>query len=499
MKKRKWLKWVLILLILCAAGVYAAPRLMAMQSVPASAKVESHTVERGDVSVTITGSGMLEVKDTLDVKLPEGVKVEAIFVEAGDRAAKGDVLAVLDADSLEYRAAELSSQLTALDKQLGVLRLTSSINAPAKGRIKHLPAEEGDDVIEAVNEHGALAILSTDGLMQVRIATDSVLEMNDEVRVRWNGGSEDGTVVSRTAEGYLITLEDDKAPYLAEAAVYSDSVMIGEGVLEIHAPLPIFGNGGMISKVHYDLDAQVAARAKLFTLENEPATDDYRKALADRDELAAQLQTVLRYQRQPHVLAPEDCTVNEVLAADGVKTVSQDGTGEAAGFVLGVGGATKMIIDVDELDVGKVQVGQQAEITMDAFSSETFTATVRRISWLGKPNGSITAYETELELEADPRLRAGMNGSAVILSESVEDVVIVPLGAVHEDERGSYVYLLDEGDQQRKAYITTGLADAANAQVLSGLQAGDRIVYATSSWNFMMPPFAAMPGGRTYE
>ena len=82
----------------------------------------------------------------------------------------------------------------------------------------------------------------------------------------------------------------------------------------------------------------------------------------------------------------------------------------------------------------------------------------------------------ELLLDADDRLLEGMNGSAVILSESARDVPLVPLSAVYEDADGAYVYRLDGDGQQVRTPIQTGLSDGTNAQVLSGLQEGDTIV-----------------------
>lgn len=76
-----------------------------------------------------------------------------------------------------------------------------------------------------------------------------------------------------------------------------------------------------------------------------------------------------------------------------------------------------------------------------------------------------------------------MNGSAVILSDSVENVLIVPLGAIYEDTNGSYVYKLDSTNAQVQVYITTGLSDGNYAEVLSGLSEGDRIVYSAPTSN----------------
>jgi len=454
---------------------------------------ESYTVGRGDVEVTITGSGMLEADDTVEMTIPEGIEIDTIFVEKGDVVSEGDVLASLDPSSLQYRAAELSSQLTALDQQLGNRKVKSTITAPVKGRIKYLPVSEDDDVIEAVNEYGCLAILSTDDLMQVELKTNAVLALNSEVTVKWNGGSEDGKVASRIDGGYMITLSDEDAPYLGKADIYYDATLVGSGTLELHAPLSIFGNGGTIETIHYKVDTYLYAGNTLFTLDNEPATDTYRQTLADRNEKAEQLQVVLAYENHPNILASASGTINEIHLTEGKKTVCTDGSGEATAFVLGTGGATKMTIEVDELDINNVAIGQQATITLDAFSTETFPAAVTRISHIGTPSGSITTYETDLQLSFDTRLMAGMNGSAVILAEKAQNVLTVPLGAIHEDANGSYVYLLEDSLNQRKVYIQTGLSDGSYAEVKSGLSEGDRIVYAKPSHTF------TTPDGRTID
>lgn len=478
-KKKKWLR-VVIALVVIAAVVIAGSRMMAPKST-ASTAVSSYTVGRGDVAVTITGSGKLEADDTADISLPEGVKVDAVFVKQGDLVQEGDVLATLDTASLQYRAAELSAELASLDQQLGSRKTTSTIKAPVTGRIKYLPAAQDDDVIEAVNQYGALAILSTDDLMQIELETTQKLSLNAEVTVKWNGGSTEGKVASKIDGGYLITLSAREAPYQGRGDVYYDATLIGSGTLEIYAPLAIFGNGGTIKTVHYKVDTWVETSYTLFTLGNEPATDSYRQALADRDEKAVQLQAILMYQNNPNVVARVSGTVNSVAVTEGKKATSSDGSGEMTAFTLGTGGATKMIVNVDELDLGEVSVGQNAAITLDAFSTEEFDATVVRISHIGEASGSITTYETELKLSYDDRLMDGMNGSAEILSDSVQNAVIIPLGAIHEDAAGSYVYKLDSANTQTKVYITTGLSDGNYAEVVSGLSEGDRIVYSTPS------------------
>lgn len=496
MKKRRKV-WPIVLIIALLAVLFIPRFFENSKKQEAAVPVSGYTVGRGDVEVTITGSGMLESADTMEINLPEGVKMDTIFVKEGDVVREGDALAVLDRNSLEYRVAELSAELSSLDRELGSRRLNGTIKTPVKGRIKYQPAGEDDDVVEVVNRYGALAILSTDGMMQVALQTDKELSVNTEVTVKWNDGSASGKVASRMDGGYLITLDDDEAPYQVQAEVCYDGETIGSGMLEIHAPLAVFGNGGTIKQLHYKVGAKVQANATLFTLENEPATDHYRQALADRNEKAEQLQKILVYQKNPHVVSPVSGTVNVISVVEGKKLQSEDQSGEVNAFTLGIGGATKMTVSVDELDIPKVVPGQKAELTLDAFSSEKFTAEVERISHVGTASGSITTYAADLKLPYDERLLAGMNGSAVILSDSVQNVLMVPLGAIYEDANGSYVYVLDSANEQKKTYITTGLSNSSYAEVTGGLNEGDRIAYESASSGLHM--MGGYMGGSMYN
>lgn len=494
-RKSKWVLWVLTLAVLAAGAVYALRYFRPEQSAEDSNLI-SYAVERGDVSTTVTGSGRLETADDLQIKLPVGVEVETVFVKKGDRVEKGDILAALDVDSLEYRAAQLSSELGVLDMQLASRKTVSAINAPAKGRLKYLPASEGDDVIDTVNTYGCLAILSVDGLMQVSIQTNAAMQLNEEVSVQWYNGSASGIVASRTDGGYLITLDDANAPYRANVSVYKGVQKVGSGIMDIHVPLAVFGNGGTISKIHKQVGDTVSAGTKLFTLENEPAVDSYRQTLYDRRDKAEQMQTVLQLMSNPLVVAQESGTVDEISVVEGQKTASMDGSSETAAFTLGVGGAVFMTVDVDELDISKIRLGQEAQITLDAFSGENFRASVERISYIGEAAGSITTYDVELRLDYDERLLSGMNGSAVVHADTHENVLLVPLTAIHEDANGSYVQLLQETGDWVKTYIQTGLSDGSNAEVTGGLQEGDTVVYRAASNNlFMMPMMGGDFGG----
>jgi len=492
-KKRKW-PWItlaIVLALLLAVVVLIRRAKIAAETVT----YESYTVTKGSVTSTITGSGRLQSADTENIDIPQGVTVADVAVSAGDSVRTGDVLATFDTDSLAGRAATLSGQLASIDLELSRManaKTAETVYAPLAGRLKVLAVSVGDDVLGAIAENGALALISTDGLMQLEITTTQTLALSDEVTVEWADGSDTGAVAAKTENGYLITLDDDKAPCGESAKVYSGDALLGEGTLAIHAPASVLATGGTISDIHCDVNDKLTPATKLFTLENGPFTSAYALKFAEREDVATQLESVLAYLRDPRVLAASDGIVGTVnvtedaaVAAAGAASASSSSSassaassGNVTAFVLYTGGAVKMMVSVDELDIESVALGQSAMVTLDAFPGEKFAGSVTRISNVGETAKSVATFSVELTLDADARLRLGMNGNATILVDQATDALILPVAAISEDADGAYVYV---GDELVKTYITTGLSDGTNAVVTGGLKEGDVVKYASGT------------------
>jgi multidrug efflux pump subunit AcrA (membrane-fusion protein) len=404
----------------------------------------------------------------------------------------GDVLATLDVDSLKNAAAQVSTDLSSLDREIASRSKVTTVKAPVRGRVKYLPAERGDDVLSVIGQYGMLALLSSDDLMQVKFASESSLGFYSNVTVRWDGGSAKGMIQEKTADGYLVTLTDDGTPYQAKAKVYDGDTLLGEGTLDIHAPVAVLAAGGEITDIEVTENTLVYAGNKLFTLENAPDSASYRTSFHDRTEKAALYQTLLDYISDPRVLAPADGVVDQVLISDNTDVpASTAANGLSDAFSLHTGGAVKLSIDADELDIDAVALGQSAVVTLDAYPNEKFDAQVTHIARIGSVDGTITTYPVEVTLTYDERLLEGMNGSAVILTSKKENVVILPVERINEDSKGEYVYMLAaDGKTYERRDITTGLSDGTNAEVISGLAAGDTIWYPAAKVN----PYASMTG-----
>lgn len=481
-KKKKSKAWIWIVGVIVVLLIAALVLVRNFMSTASQTVYASYTLATGSLETTITGSGKLEPADSQTLQLPAGITVSDVLVEAGDAVKAGDALALLDPASLANRAAEVSSELSSLDRQIASRSTTGSVTAPVRGRIKYLPVAEGDAVLSAVSQYGALAILSSDELMQVNLTTDAELALYAKVKVVWAEGERTGRIAAKTDTGYIVTLSDDGTPYLETAQVFDGETLLGEGTLEIHSPVAVLAAGGVIDEIRVKENDLVYANNVLFTLNQEPDTASYRQALSDRAEKAALYQTILAYQADPRMLASNDGVVSDLFLKDNTDVAAtQDSSGLSDAVTLHLGGAVKMRIDVDELDINSISLGQTVAVTMDAFPNETFAATVTHVSRIGSAAGSITTYPVEVTLTNDARLLEGMNGSAVITTAKAENVLLVPISDTYEDAAGTYVYTRAEDGTLTRVDITLGLSDGTNAEVTGGLTAGQTIWYVDAS------------------
>ncbi len=138
-------------------------------------------------------------------------------------------------------------------------------------------------------------------------------------------------------------------------------------------------------------------------------------------------------------------------------------------------------ITVDETDIGSIQVGQQADITVDALTGERFTALVTRVSGTGENSGGNSKFTVELKLEKSGDMLPGMTASAFFTLDTAREVLCVPVAALVEQGTQTLVYTGYDAENEvliNPVTVTVGVSDGENVQILSGLHEGDTYYYA---------------------
>jgi HlyD family secretion protein len=88
-------------------------------------------------------------------------------------------------------------------------------------------------------------------------------------------------------------------------------------------------------------------------------------------------------------------------------------------------------VDVDEADVGQVQVGQHATFTVDAWPGRKYSAVITRVSFGSEEKDGVISYPTVLEVANDDlSLRPGMTGTAEVTTLTHENALLVPNAAL---------------------------------------------------------------------
>lgn len=149
-------------------------------------------------------------------------------------------------------------------------------------------------------------------------------------------------------------------------------------------------------------------------------------------------------------------------------------------FVIANGDKMKVTMNVDELDIGSMQTGLSAEITLDAVEGETFTGEITSVSGSASASNGVAQYPVEITFEKTEEMLSGMNASVAVIVEQAENVLVVPLAAVTDMGDKAYVYTgYDEssGELTGQTEVTLGLSDENNVEIKSGLSEGDTIYY----------------------
>ena len=178
------------------------------------------------------------------------------------------------------------------------------------------------------------------------------------------------------------------------------------------------------------------------------------------------------------ILAPFDGTVVEVGVKINDQLSAYDYSSITAIYLVDTR-TVKMEGVVDEIDIFKVKVGQEADITVDALPGEEFTGKVTFISPFGSELTGVVNYPVTIELDpTDVELKGGLTATADVVVAKRENVLMVPSNAITR-EQGDYwvgIVIDKETMEMEKRRITIGEKNSMYTEVLSGLEEGQQVL-----------------------
>ncbi len=136
---------------------------------------------------------------------------------------------------------------------------------------------------------------------------------------------------------------------------------------------------------------------------------------------------------------------------------------------------------VDETDLGRIQVGQPAVITLDAYPDMPIDAVVDRIAYEAQTVNNVTVYNVDvLPKKVPPVMRSGMTANVNFITAQKTGVLVLPFESILRDNGRSSVLVPDPRDPRKvvSKEIQTGLSDGQKVEVVSGLKEGDVVKVA---------------------
>ena len=499
--KKNW-KWLVpVLCVAVAGGVFL---LRPQQAKPASvdASYTEAAPERRDVTNTLSGTGTLNPANTYTVKSLVDGKVLTGTIEEGNIVEESNVLYTIDSSdaSTNFEKAEIAMQQAQRSYDKVVDR--QYVRAEVSGVVSSLKVTKGDEVTSGQE----VAVIRDSSRMLLTLefpAADAAnFSVGQSAAVTLDGTFEqlDGTVTSVSGTDALsagnlltrtvtITVKNAGGLTTAQAATASINGVssIGSATFAYQAERTLTAQAsGTVTSINVQEGSEVAKDDIILGLSGDDLTESIQSASESLRSAEISMQNLQDTMNNYTITAPISGTIIEKDAkvGDAVKT------GDTLCIVYDLS-YLEMSINVDELQISSISVGQKVQITADAVPDKTYVGTVTRVSMKGTANGGTTTYPVSIRIDDTDGLRPGMNANAEIVVAEAKNALVVPNAAV---VRGSYVLVTKDSPSAANADtameapegfvyvpVKTGVSDDDYTQIVSGIQEGDTIGYDPSS------------------
>ena len=492
-KGRKWMKILVVLVVVAAvvAGCVAQTRKSVNSQLGSSYLVD--TVQRRDLTVAVSGTATLEPADSYNVTtLVSGEILSAPF-EEGDHVEKDTLLYTLDNSDAQNSMdrANISVEQAQLNYQQALEMRSPTV--PISGVISEVYVHNGDTVSSgtALAKVVSSTDLTIDFMFPYTAADTFYVGQPASVFVGDFEGSVAGTVVS-ISDTQVVTSNGMQASSvrvkLTNPGVVSDSftasasiggyASYGNASVHMSGVETVYATGsGTVTGFEKLAGSNVTKGEVLCTVDSESIRDQIQNAKLNLETTQLSSQTAADTVDDYNIKSPIS---GEVISGN-----------LAVIYDLSY---LKLEMNVHELDIGKVEVGQKVRITSNAREGEEYIGVVDKISINGTTANGATNYPVTIVIEDYGDLLPGMNVSAQIIGEEVPDVLTVPVEAVDRDgtvlvpgpgamsEDGTTVA---DPSKIEKREVTVGRNDDQYIEVTDGLAEGDTILILNQASTLM--------------
>ena len=448
--KEKSIRWIAAILLALIAGFLVINNLRGRSNT--NDTYQTAIIERGDLIAIVGATGVVEAKQTTELNWQTTGRVDHVFAYVNTKVAAGEILADLADNTLPQSVILAQSDLVTARKNLEDLINSNTSSAEAYRNLLSAESdlrdakEERDDW----NYNGA----NWDRIYSVR---SEFIRLEEELKVYKSAYEEVVDLPVKDPKRVEAKSALDKAQLARDKALRTINYILGKSydrqVAEDFADYDL-----AFSKVQ---DAQREwERFKEGTNKDDVSAAEARVAASEATVSLGWLE------------APFDGTVTRAYPkmGDEVATGNQ-------GFRVDDLSELFVKVDISEVDINRVAIGQPVELSFDAVSGKTYKGKVTEVSSVGVDNGSGVDFEVTLKiLEPDDQVRPGMTAAVNIIVSKIKNVLVIPNRAIRLIDGQRIVYVLANG-QLNETKIEVGSSSDIQAEITGGdLKEGDVLV-----------------------
>ncbi|MBP3359380.1 MAG: HlyD family efflux transporter periplasmic adaptor subunit [Clostridia bacterium] len=441
------------------------------------------TVTRGDVEMTITGSGTVEPYERYEIIPLVNGEITDCPYEVGDYVEKGEVIYSFDmSDALinleKQNNSMQKSTITYNEAMENAKKLT--VTAASSGRITSLNVAAGDEIssneiIAVIKDDVNLSVklpFNRDQIAYIKKGSTATLSSSTQMSNFTGTVSYVDTTPSAAADGssvYYVTVDFTNPGAVADGtnlgAQINGQISPGYGTVTFGEEKQIKAEtDGRISKLYIAEGAYVSKGQMIASISSETMENAMQKSKLEYEDAKLSLQSQQDALEDYNITAPISGTVLTKTSKAG--DVIDRTNSSVTMMVIGDVSRLKFSLSIDELDVSKVSIGQKVKITSDAVEGQEFEGEITSISMEGTASNGVTTYDAEVTINEPGELKPSMNVDAVVVIDSVSNVLRVPSSDVITAMGHSFVYVKDDG--------TVKAAESAKAPEDNSQRGGNR-------------------------
>jgi len=476
-----------------------------VEEISATTEIKEATPVTDTIVKSLDGSGTVQPYEQYDIIALVGGDILEDYVDVGTVVSEGALLYHIDSSEVESNIEKaensLQKQQNSYNDSLSTIE-DMNIKSDIKGTVTEIHVTVGQQISSGTK---ILDVIDTSNIkisLPFHKASVGNIKVNDtaSVVVEQTGETLVGTVINIASGEYISsngTLVCDVEISLKNPGVitegYTGSATVngispaGTSNFEYKSKSSIISNAsGKIEKINVIKGDTVYSSTSLVTLSNDSTESTVENSALSLDDSRLSFEQTLNQLDDYKLTSPIDGTIIQ-------KDYKTGDTIEAGKTSLGIVAdmsKVKFTMEIDELNIKQIEVGAEVLINADAIAGGTFLGEITNIGIIGVEDSGVTTYPVEVVIEKYEGLLPGMNVNATIVTEKVEDALIIPNSYVNRGNMvlvsSEYAKTLEKSEAKQPIagtlasmpssidgyeymYIEVGISDGTNIEVLKGL------------------------------